>query len=141
MSAWRSRRLRAEYPIVIDLQADLLSSLDTRVIAPLRRAELLPAIKRLNPGFTIDGVKVALVPTEIVAIRRSLLGPPLESLAKEHFAITAALDLMLTGIRPDRSRNGRSKLRPSLHLACDAGRSSPQPTAVSLGKDLERDRF
>jgi toxin CcdB len=91
-------RLRAEYPFVIDLQAGLLSSLDTRVIAPLRRAELLPAIKRLNPGFTINGAKVVLVPTEIVAIRRGLLGPPVASLAKEHFAITAALDLMLTGI-------------------------------------------
>lgn len=91
-------RLRAEYPFVIDLQADLLSSLDTRVIAPLRRAELVPAIKRLNPGFTIDGINVVLVPTEIVAIRRSLLGRPVASLAKEHFAITAALDLMLTGI-------------------------------------------
>ncbi|CAD5260466.1 Toxin CcdB [Bosea sp. 62] len=91
-------RLRAEYPFVIDLQADLLSSFDTRVIVPLRRAELLPAIKRLNPSFTVDGIKVVLVPTEIVAIRRNLLGPPVTSLAKEHFAITAALDLMLTGI-------------------------------------------
>jgi toxin CcdB len=91
-------RLRAEYPFIIDLQTDLLSSLDTRVIVPLRRAELLPAIKRLNPSFTIDGINVVLVPTEIVAIRRSLLGPPVGSLGKEHFVITAALDLMLTGI-------------------------------------------
>lgn len=91
-------RLRAEYPFVIDLQADPPSSLDTRVITPLRRTQLLPAIKRLNPGFTIDGMKVVLVPTEIVAIRRSLLGAPAGSLAKEHFAITAALDLMLIGI-------------------------------------------
>ena len=90
--------MRREYPFVIELQSDLLVSLDMCVIAPLRRLELITPIRRLNPVFDVQGIKVVLVPTEIVGIRRNLLARPVGSLAAEHHAITAALDLMLTGI-------------------------------------------
>lgn len=91
-------RMRREYPFVIELQSDLLVSLDVCVIAPLRRLELVTPIRRLNPVFDVQGINVVLVPTEIVGIRRNLLGRPVGSLAAEHYAITAALDLMLTGV-------------------------------------------
>jgi toxin CcdB len=91
-------RMRRDYPFVIELQSDLLVSLDTCVIAPLRRLELVTPIRRLNPVFEVEGIKVVLVPTEIVGIRRGLLGRPVASLASEHYAIMAALDLMLTGV-------------------------------------------
>jgi hypothetical protein len=57
-----------------------------------------PSSSTFKPICCPRSTRVVLVPTEIVAIRRSLLGPPVTSLAKEYFAITAALDLMLTGI-------------------------------------------
>lgn len=91
-------RVRRDYPFVIELQSNLLASLDTCVIAPLRRIERVTPIRRLNPEFEVSGIKVVLVPTEIVGIRRGLLGRPVASLASEHYAITAALDLMLTGV-------------------------------------------
>ena len=91
-------RMRREYPLVIELQSDLLVSLDVCVIAPLRRLELITPIRRLNPVFDVQGIKVVLAPTEIVGIRRNLLGRPVGSLAAERYAITAALDLILTGV-------------------------------------------
>lgn len=91
-------KLRAEYPFVVALQSDLLASLDTCVVAPLRRAGLTPAIRRLNPEFVVMGVKVVLVPTEIVGVRRAMLGPVVANLASERYVIVGALDLMLTGV-------------------------------------------
>ncbi len=50
-------RMRRDYPFVIKLQSDLLASLDTCVIAPLRRIERVTPIRRLNPEFEIAGIK------------------------------------------------------------------------------------
>ena len=87
------------YPLLLDVQADLLSRLDTRVVVPLavkRRYPVKP-IRRLNPILAFRGVEYVAVFQELAAISIRELGDVQGSLASHRNEIIAALDLLLTG--------------------------------------------
>ncbi|MGH7191315.1 MAG: CcdB family protein [Acetobacteraceae bacterium] len=86
-------------PYLLDVQADLLAELDTRVVVPLIRAEAFGRrISRLHPGFTVADQAVVMATHLIAAVRRSTLGPALASLQPQHDEIVAAIDVLLSGI-------------------------------------------
>jgi len=91
---------RARIPFLLDVQTDLLESLETRVVIPLCRPELLKGklADRLNPVFVIEGRKFAMLTPQLAGVSGKLLGGPVVSLAAERGAIIAALDLLITGI-------------------------------------------
>ncbi len=83
---------------VIDVQADLLHDLSTRVVAPL----LLPAIapkpaRNLNPVFEIDGEPHVMLTQFIAAVPARELRAPVVSLAARGDDIMRALDTLLVG--------------------------------------------
>lgn len=91
---------RARFPFLLDVQADLLRSLATRIVVPLGGLEVLggkPA-ERLNPEFEVDGRKLIMLTPELAGVPRKALGERVASLAAERGAIIAALDLAFTGI-------------------------------------------
>ncbi len=88
------------YPLLVDLQADVLARLDTCVIVPvmtLKRYGARP-ITRLNPTVKLEGTEYVLVFQEMAAIPRSSLGEPVASLRSRRDALIAAVDLLFTGI-------------------------------------------
>jgi toxin CcdB len=86
------------YPLVVDVQADLLAQLDSRVVVPLaRRDRYPPPLARVTPDVTIDGVAYVLVVPLVSAIASSRLGKPVASLAAHRSEVIAALDLVFTG--------------------------------------------
>lgn len=86
------------YPLLLDVQAELLASLATRVVVPLTRARTLgKPITHLNPVVTINGVDHIAVFQELAAIPTTALGDRVASLAARRSDIIAALDLLLTG--------------------------------------------
>jgi toxin CcdB len=92
-------RTRADVPYLLDVQADLLSLLATRVVVPLYRLEALGArpMARLTPVLRFQGqTLVAMVP-ELAGVPRSLLGPGLGDLAEARAELLQAMDLLLTG--------------------------------------------
>ncbi len=83
---------------VLDVQADLLSHLDVRVVVPLLPGRARPgAIPDLSPVFDIGGEPHVLMPQLIASVPRSALGRPVGTLTSEHFTIVRALDILLTG--------------------------------------------
>lgn len=83
---------------LLDVQADLLGRLDTRVVVPLLRAETAPPpMGRLNPVFEIVGHRHVMLTQAIATIRCRELGNVVLSLDDHHLAITQALDMLLTG--------------------------------------------
>jgi toxin CcdB len=83
---------------VIDVQADLLSSLATRTVAPLLPVSSAPKpINELNPVFEIQGEQHVLIPQAIASIPCRELKQLITSLAAFHDIITRALDILLTG--------------------------------------------
>ena len=87
------------YPLLLDVQADLLSHLDTRTVVPLAPRRRYPArpIKRLNPVIMFHGTEYVAVFQELAAIAASELGDIQGSLASHRTELVAALDLLFTG--------------------------------------------
>lgn len=88
-----------EYPFLLDIQAELLSSLATRVVVPLMTRKRLGRahVTRLNPVFTIEGVEYAALFQEMAAVPRAALGARVASMATLRAEFIAAMDLLLTG--------------------------------------------
>ncbi len=83
---------------LLDVQTDLLSGLNTRVVVPLlpESRSPLPA-KRLNPTFEIDGVAVVMVTQFMAAVPAALLKTPVDNVEKDSDTVTRAIDLLMQG--------------------------------------------
>lgn len=86
-------------PYLVVLQDDLLSDLDTVVVAPLVDAEHFGRpITRLNPLFDVATRRYILSVPELAGISKHDLTEKVTTLLPERDAIIAALDLLFTGI-------------------------------------------
>ena len=83
---------------LLDVQADLLDALNTRVVVPLLPLSDAPApAARMNPVFDIAGTPHMMATQFLAAVPRAELGAKITSL-EPHFAnITAALDMVFQG--------------------------------------------
>lgn len=99
MAQFDVHRLAGGGALVVDCQSELLSHLGSRFVVPLvpRPAAPHPA-RRLNPLFVVDGAEHVLLPQFAAAIDRRQLGPAVASLAEFSFAITDALEVLISGV-------------------------------------------
>lgn len=90
---------RQHTPYWLDVQADHLSTLDTRVIVPLRRASSgLKPKSNLNPMLEVEGMAVFADVANIGAFPRMLLKRPVANLRAERLVVEDALDFLFTGL-------------------------------------------
>lgn len=87
------------FPWLVDLQADLLSGLALRVVAPLAPPSLLNHLRltTLVPVVEVFGQPYLVLIPQLAAIEASELRGPVASIAEYRPEITAALDLLFTG--------------------------------------------
>jgi len=85
-------------PLLLDVQSDLLASLNTRMVIPLSRAKGLAGINRLMPEVTVGEERLLLLTPQMAGISRRELGEPIGSLAHLRLDIIAAIDLLISGI-------------------------------------------
>lgn len=86
-------------PYFLDVQSDLLYTLNTRAIVPLVLAEEMGrAVKYLNPQFKIKGVVVVMSTAELAGLPVKSFGAKTTSLKPKRDEIIAALDILFTGI-------------------------------------------
>jgi len=92
--------LAAEIPFVLDIQSRLLSTMGTRVVAPViaRRRFTSAVVERLNPCIWIDGVEHVVVMQQLFAIDSHALGRSVLDLSAQSHTIIAALDTLISGI-------------------------------------------
>ena len=89
---------RKHTPFWLDVQADHLQSLDTRVVIPLRKLAPKEAIKqRLNPEFFVEATRVYADTANLGTFPLALLRRPIFSLRDERLAIAEALDFLFSG--------------------------------------------
>jgi toxin CcdB len=89
---------RDSIPFLLDVQADLLDMLSTRVAVPLVVAEEMSPAKNLNPQFKIKGIAVVMSTAELAGVPNRALGDKVASLKNKRDEIIVALDLLFTGI-------------------------------------------
>lgn len=88
-----------EVPLILDVQADLLSDLNTRAVVPLLphaqvKKEELP---RLKPILKIKGKNFVMMTTDIGVIKVSDRGKFVENIEAQRQAIIEALDFLFQG--------------------------------------------
>jgi toxin CcdB len=83
---------------LLDVQADLLEGLNTRVVIPLMPPNMAPVPgRRLNPTFTINGSDHVMVTQFMSALMASELRAAEGNLSSRHDDIVAALDMLFQG--------------------------------------------
>lgn len=83
---------------VLDVQADVLNGLNTRIVVPLLPLADAPTpAKRLNPVFEIGTEPHVMVTQFMAAIPGALLRSPVTNLNDCDSSIMAALDMVLVG--------------------------------------------
>jgi toxin CcdB len=88
-----------QIPYLLDIQANLLSDLQTRVVVPLVRADAFgrPAA-RLHPSFTIAGDRFVMATHLVAAVRRQALGATVASLLDQRDTVISAVDVLWSGV-------------------------------------------
>lgn len=91
---------KAAYPLLLDIQNDLIAELRTRVVVPLCPAAGMKGklIKTLTPIFEIEGQQYAMLTPQLAGISKQQVGAKIAGLAQHRDEIIAALDLLITGI-------------------------------------------
>ncbi|GIT89090.1 MULTISPECIES: CcdB family protein [Roseobacter] len=83
---------------LLDVQTDLLSDLNTRVVVPLLPPSKAPKpATRLNPVFELDGKSVVMVTQFMAAVPTSMLNSAVGKLDEEFEKVTAAVDMLMQG--------------------------------------------
>ena len=83
---------------LLDVQADLITRLNTRVVVPLLPRDAAPTpADRLNPVFEVQGSKVTMATQFMAAVPRSELTMLVANLDRESDAIFSAIDFLHNG--------------------------------------------
>ena len=92
---------RSVYPLLLNVQSDLISETGTRVVVPMvpiGRGRHPPAITSLAPIMNVNENEYVLVVPLLAAAAIPDLGKLEADLSHERPAIMAALDLLIPGI-------------------------------------------
>jgi toxin CcdB len=82
----------------LDVQADFLSYLESRVVIPLTMMDASPMpAKRLNPCFEVEGEEVVLMTQLVVAVPKVSLRSAIANLAEFRDEIVGAIDFLMQG--------------------------------------------
>ncbi|MEP4199179.1 MAG: CcdB family protein [Aliishimia sp.] len=83
---------------LLDVQTDLLSGLNTRVVVPLLPKSIAPKpATRLNPTFEIEGEDVVMVTQFLAAVPTGILKSQVGNLNEDFDRITTAIDMLMQG--------------------------------------------
>lgn len=96
----KNPRTKATYPLLVDVQADLLDELKTRVVIPLTKVPALARkpMNKLTPSLDVDGDDYLLVTPQLAGITRSDLGAAVANVAAQRTTIVSALDVLISGV-------------------------------------------
>lgn len=92
-----NRTSAKEVPLLLCVQHPVLDRLPTCVVVPLVPADALGrSLNRLNPVFTIERRRYAMLTQQLGAVRT--LGEKVSSLERHAAEIVAALDVLFSGV-------------------------------------------
>ena len=95
-----NKNSKKAYPYFVDVQNDLLSDLNSRIVIPLSRQNTLNNLnaKKLCPIIKINEGNFVLLTHQMTSVPCSALKKEVASLEHYRYDILGAIDLLLTGI-------------------------------------------
>lgn len=98
----RSLRSSVSYPLLVDVQSELLQDLETRVVIPLARVASFEGfpLRFVMPTVEFEGKAFVLMTPQLTALSRTALGSARGNLDAHARAISVATDMLFRGF-PD----------------------------------------
>jgi len=95
-----NKNSKKAYPYFVDVQNDLLSDLNSRIVIPVATQKELNNLnaKKLCPVIEINGNSFVLLTHQITSVPCSILKKEVTTLEHYRYDILGAIDLLLTGI-------------------------------------------
>jgi toxin CcdB len=85
--------------LLLDVQAELLDGLTSRMVVPLLPLDAAPIpAKKLNPIFLVGDTRYMMATQFMASVSLVELGDKVGSLAHEHYAIKPAIDMLFDGV-------------------------------------------
>jgi toxin CcdB len=91
---------KTEYPLLLDIQTNLLDALQTTVVVPLKRLETNKdkLLTQLTPILAIEGLEYLMLTPQLAGMQRKQLGKAITNVDHARTDILNALDFLLSGI-------------------------------------------
>lgn len=90
---------KAVYPFFIDIQHELLSDLNTRVVIPLSPFKLVDqSLERLTPIIQLNQIDYVLMTHLLTSISKKHLSESVISVESHRDTIMSAIDMLVSGI-------------------------------------------
>jgi toxin CcdB len=91
---------KKEFPLLLDVQTNLLNALQTTVVVPLKKIESNKdkPLTQLTPTLTIEGTDHLMLTPQLAGIHKKELGKPVADLEYASTEILNTLDFLLAGI-------------------------------------------
>ena len=95
-----NKRTAAAYPYFVDIQSEMLDTLNTRLVIPLTPVEMLEkkAPSHLCPVIHIDEGDFVILTHQMASVPTKILRDPVNELSTFRNEIIAAIDFLITGI-------------------------------------------
>jgi toxin CcdB len=98
MARFHIHRIKGRDSLVMDLQADLLDAIETRIVAPVVPVGRIGAIfVKLSPRVEIDGKPHYILIPSMASVSKRLLGESVLDMSHRQDEITAATDFLFQG--------------------------------------------
>ena len=96
----KNKATQARYPLLLNIQNDLLISMQTCVVVPLTKVETMAhsPMSKLTPIFVVHGQDYCMMTPQLAGIHKRELSVEVEILTAYQHDIVAAIDFLLSGI-------------------------------------------
>lgn len=96
----KSKKTKRWFPLLVDIQHDVIAEIATRIVLPLARPEYFNQERMtvLTPIVEYEGEKLIVLTPQIAAIPAKELKEPIGTIEHLRDEIIAAIDLAISGI-------------------------------------------
>lgn len=96
----KNKATQTQYPLLLNIQNDLLISMQTCVVVPLTNVETMAhrPMSKLTPVLTVQGQDYCMMTLQLAGINKRELGNELEILKAYQPDIISAVDFLLSGV-------------------------------------------
>lgn len=96
----KNTQSQTEFPLLLDIQTNLLESLQTTVVVPLKKLETNKdnVLTQLTPILNIEGMDYLMLTPQLAGIQRKELGKVMGDVEHVRTDIINALDFLVSGI-------------------------------------------
>lgn len=96
----KNKATQATYPLLLNIQNDLLASMTTCVVVPLTPLQTMAhqPMSKLTPVLLVQGQDYCMITPQLAGIHKRELGAEIEILTAYQNDIIAAVDFLLSGV-------------------------------------------